>query len=594
LQAEVFRAERRPRQTTALEFADTLAWLGLGGFAMGVLEEARLWYPESTSVPAAMAGAWDMYGFYEDALYALRRIGGGTPALRLRLYVRTGRFVEARKLAFAEGLEVPSTAAVRQGEVLPPAAQALEWRSGGLTDSLCAKMISDLTAQLPKCTSPYVKGLWQKQLDWYRARGAGDTSNQQAWEAVGRDPREKAEALKTLGLLLGAQGRLAEARAALEAAVRHAPRWSVLRRMQVALAQGDAEIVEQAWASCPWEGEVWLGHLVQRFRKQGAGPWAAAEVRAAVDGKRYNPGTFVRAGDFLFAGRMPDAAAAAAQHALAEGDGLLAAYAFGLRCALVQTNRAWALECALGGAERAVEPWPFHKAIVALKTVETKMDADLVRSLEALIAHFPDEYRWSEMLGHAYFRRGEPANAFAVLDRLLRRAGPEKVDKEALLVAAEAARLEGSTARSLELLAAAYRLYPDDLSVLNNYVYYLAQNPAQVARALDLLPELLRKGEKRFFAYDTAAMVSLKAGQLDKAELYMERAVDLVDPARYGWHEVYLNAAELQLSLGNYRDARDYLTRVRKDARRTPAVENRARDLLAEVARREREAQPRN
>ena len=156
-------------------------------------------------------------------------------------------------------------------------------------------------------------------------------------------------------------------------------------------------------------------------------------------------------------------------------------------------------------------------------------------------------------------------------------------------MAAEAARLEGDTQKSVRILEAARRDHPKDANVLNNLVYNLAQNPATVQQAVTLLPELLKAEGGGFAVYDTAAVVSLRSGDLKSASDFANKAIGLVKQGDYAWHEVYLNAAEAQIESGHYREARRSLDVIRKSPERTPAVETRVRELLDEIARHERE-----
>jgi tetratricopeptide (TPR) repeat protein len=232
----------------------------------------------------------------------------------------------------------------------------------------------------------------------------------------------------------------------------------------------------------------------------------------------------------------------------------------------------------LGGVENALEPWPFYKLIVGLKAQERKIDADMVRALESLNVRYPDEYQWARWLGDVYFSRGDMTHALGVLDDAWRRRGIKGMGPRAMLLAAEAARLEGRTSQAIDILEAAHAEYPANLSVLNNLVYYMAQNPATLPRAMERLPELLSVKDS-FAVIDTVAMVYLRSGQMEKAAEYMRKALTLVNKGAYAWHELYLNAAEVQIAQGDVESARKLIETVRKDSSRTSAIENRAREL---------------
>jgi hypothetical protein len=63
----------------------------------------------------------------------------------------------------------------------------------------------------------------------------------------------------------------------------------------------------------------------------------------------------------------------------------------------------------------------------------------------------------------------------------------------------------------------------------------------------------------------------------------------MVRKGEYEWLEVYLNAAETQVKLGKYKDARESLALIMKSPERTSGIEARARELQDELSRRERD-----
>jgi hypothetical protein len=71
----------------------------------------------------------------------------------------------------------------------------------------------------------------------------------------------------------------------------------------------------------------------------------------------------------------------------------------------------------------------------------------------------------------------------------------------------------------------------------------------------------------------------------------MRKALAYVKSGDYAWLEVYLNAAEMQMRLGNLKEARESLGLVMKAAERSADLDIRARNLQNELTRREREQQ---
>jgi tetratricopeptide (TPR) repeat protein len=305
-------------------------------------------------------------------------------------------------------------------------------------------------------------------------------------------------------------------------------------------------------------------------------------VDEAVASRRFSPGTMVRAGDFLLRHDLTDAAVVAARDGVARCRGLLSAYVLGIRCAVEIRDEKWALACALNGVDSAVDPTPFYKTIVEIKSFDKSSDADMVAALEYLRERFPEETKWAERLAHIYFQKRDVGRALTVLGPAM--AGDlGSVRLQSVVVAAEAARLDGDLACAVNILEAAYAMYPDRVSVLNNLVYYLAQEPETLPRARELLPALLDMGEESFAVLDTAAVVYMKSGQIDLAGEYMSRALKRVDEKSYGVSETRLNAAEILFRMGEYEKARDSLEAAMRSPDRSRDVDIGAQQLRERI-----------
>lgn len=584
---EFTRQESFPPLTVWLDLAGAGMSLNMGPLAAGMLEEAREKYPESEEWCLAMAGVLNFYGFSEESLFLANRMK--TPphaAIRARLLLETGRIVEGEKLAIVEHLgelNVPK----RQTELLAPAEWTAEWRGGKLEDADYAR---EAAAQAERKT-PFLKRLALLKKRWFEARGRQESSDPAVWEAAGRDRREKALALTELAILLLRQGRSEEAIKPAEKALELTPEWSLPWRLNLILKK-DPVLAEKAMQACPWDSELWLGYLVTEVKSGKKAEWADGQIAEVVSKKSYSPGALVRAGDFLVRNGMTNAACEAARAAIRDGQGLLPAYVLGIQCGIKTGNRAWAVQCARSGAEQALEPWPFYKIIVGLKAKRGSADPDVIRALEGLAAQYPQERIWSERLGEMYFLQGQTDRAIGVLeDAIAREQGGKNASPRTYLMAAEAARREGNQGRAVRILQMARVRYPNDPNVLNNLIYTLAMDAGTVNEAKALLPGLIEKRRDDFAVHDTAALVYMRAGDLKSAEEHMRKALEFVKRGDYAWLEVYLNAAETQMRLGKFKEARESLGLVMKTADRTPDIDSRARDLQNELTRREREQQ---
>ena len=82
---------------------------------------------------------------------------------------------------------------------------------------------------------------------------------------------------------------------------------------------------------------------------------------------------------------------------------------------------------------------------------------------------------------------------------------------------------------------------------------------------------------------DTAAMVYLKSGDMEKAQLWMSKAMNALQKDSYSAQEVKLNAAELQMKLGNYKKARESIIDLRKNSSGNDYIDHQAQELLRDI-----------
>ena len=587
--SEFIRGESHPPLVVWLDLANAAMALDMGAYAMGCMEEARRDYPESEEWSLAMSGMWSFFGFWEEALFVVNRMKNPAHAvIRGKLLMETGRVMEGQKLVLVENLgDIPVPK--RQTELLPPAEGVLEWRGGRIQE---ADFDRERKAIKPH-QAPFLKALNQVKAAWYDSRGNGTTSDPSAWDATGRDVREKAAALNELGLLLLRQGRTNEADQVISKALDVMPGWSLLWRLKLITGgsgSNRAVLAAAAVKACPLDSEIWLGYVVTMGRSGAGADWASREAEKAVQDDTHSPGVLVRAGDYWLRQGFTNAACVVARSAMKKGQGLLPATVLGVMAAVKTKNYPWALVCARAGAEQALEPWPFYKIIIGIKGQSGQADPDVIRALEGLASQYPREGIWAAQLGEVYFRKGQTERALGVLEEALaREEGKKQALPRTYLLAAEAARREGNLSRAAKILKSCRAKYPEDVNVLNNLIFTLAQDPLYVGEAAALLPELIKAKRDDFAIYDTAALVFMRMGDLRQAEIYMKKALTMVKKGEYAWLEVYLNAAEAQIRLGKYKDARESLSLIMKSPERSSAMDVRARELQDEMTRRERE-----
>ncbi len=564
--------------------------LNLAVYALELAQRMRRSFPESAELAANLAAIWAVFHYDEEALFELTRAGiDNTSRIVPQLLHNTERFQAAEKLATAlgVGLAKPPLAG-RQALMLPPAELTIEKRwADPLTGAQMAEAATRLKREPEPAGCPFLRDLQQLTADWYAAGGKGEAATVARWKAVGRDSLEQGVALHRLAAYMARQRDYATAQAAAREAVVLLPNSPILRRMVIALSDGETQNVEAARRVCPTDGEIWLAALVTGARDGKPAAWFDAQATDATNGNYFAVGTVVRAGDFMLRKGYDRAAVALARYAQAHGRGLLPSHVLALLTALKTRDWDWANTAAMRGVENARDPTPFFKTLVYTKTVQHNRDADLRAALEYLREHLPGERAWTERLGFEYFVDGDTKRVLSVLGPLIdKRAADVRV--HSLLLAAEAARVQGQAARAIEILESAHAMYPDKLSVLNNLVYTLAQEAPTLPRAQALLPKLIEQGQQKPVVCDTIAAVYLRAGNLAEAKRYSDISLKAIDRKEYSALESQLNAAEILLRSHDTRGARELLDGVRKDSRRPAFIEAGLRDLTRKLEEAER------
>ena len=575
-------ASPAPSLQADLMLVNALVNMNLGVCALDIAQRAVERYPGVPRAAIVLASVWNFYGHSEQAYAMVSRHSWAEsfPSLVQLLY-ETGRYREAEKKSRA--LQIPIFRAKdKPPEVfsVPPAERVLarQW-----PEPLTLEEMNQEAALAEKTDvdgSPFVRALAERTTAWYRAGGGGAASDSATWAAIGRDDLEKAAALHRLAALLARQHRYEEALEAADAALSFLPRSAMLHRIIIALTEGAQERVEAARKACPEDPDVWLAGLVSDVRAQGS-DWSDKEVRQAVTSGVLPVGTSVRAGDFLLREGPLEAASRLARYALERARGFLPAYALGLRCAVRLGDREWALKCAHDGIEQAGDPTTFYRCIALVKDAE-EGDGEMVRALEYLQEHLPEEPAWGEELGSIYFDKGERKRALSILASSIE-SGAEKARAESFLLASEAARVEGDPGMARRFLEKGYTIYPDRLSILNNLIYNLAQQPATVGRAKALLPKLLEMESESAAVLDTAAVVCLKTGDLDSALKYSKQALQLLEEDNYAALEIRLNAAQILFRAGQPLEARRRIEEIRKDSRCKGRIDYESRLLLEQI-----------
>jgi len=558
----------------------------LGVCVMEVLRAARVRFPEAQQPDMIEASIWNAFGYYEDALFLVERAGVRRDSeLMFHLLRQTGRLQGAQRLARSLGITFEAAAIPPENYRLHPAEWTVLPRWPGTPDAAEREVLLAALAARNTDASPFLDGLARLQADWLHDGPDARLLDPDTWLQVARTPVERVGALHTFALLALRYGHRDLAERAVRSALTVAPRSAPLWRLLVQVTGGAAQVIADARRQCPDDAELWLALLVTQV---GAGEPLPETVEASLapmlEAERTPVGQLVRAGDFLLRNGHGEAAARIARAVIPRARGLLAAHILGMRAALAIGDLKWAQDCTVRGIEQTLDPGPFYRVLVQLKAAAGGgADNELVQALEYLNERERDQPGWAALLGRVYFFQGNMRRAARIFEGVTAGAGDRPLRTDTAVFAAEAARLQDRPERARRLLEAAYERDPDNLGVVNNLVYLLAQDERTLDRALDMLPRLERLADNHPAALDTIATVHMRSGNLTTAQRYYERALRNLPDDAYGALEIRLNAAELELRAGRYAEARQRLLQIRRQTGGNELLDVRARRLMQEL-----------
>jgi|GEM_PF-4257015 len=405
-------------------------------------------------------------------------------------------------------------------------------------------------AQLSQTTrNPFMSSLAEEWLKVYQ----GVPANVAAWEACGRNTREKATALHQLALLSLHQGKTAVALGALQSAIRYMPGSAPLWEGCIALSGKNAAIIQAARTACPDDEDIWLADFVTRVANQPPVTPPDTEARLQREltnhAPRLSAAALTRAGEFLERRGFLKAANLAAHLAEPKANGLLPVYVFAERRALAMGDHQLALD-SLGRAMNAAAQPPlfFHETFARLRAMEYPLTTsdENSRTLQTLINQDPENPLWLQIQGYLFLQRGgmDIPGAFRQAAAAVK-AGATNATP--FLVAAEAARRLGDIPNAIAMLQDGLRHHPDHLAMQNNLVDLLSLDPSTLAQAGPLLTDLLMRAPSDPVILDTAAGVYIQQSQFKEAERMLDRLQLGAAPFSPRWTSSRLRRAEMAL-----------------------------------------------
>jgi|GEM_PF-1114679 len=626
-----------PSLSPLLRLCQAQLELKLNLAALHTAREAVRRFPESTLAAASLTVALMNLDAPEEALFAISRFKiHGDPQMdsaEAEALFRTQRYNEA--LSFCRSIFLPGMSVspdARQDDFLRSAEISLLWHWVSVPpEESFVQNAGVLRKNAATATSPFMRKLINLWLECYSARCGGNTADPEKWLACGRDDTEKATALNQLTLLLCREKKYIEARNAAGKAVKYLPKSAILWQALISLSDADIDVIDAARRSCPEDPEIWLAELVAKTKEtkdlksrilntgKSPGttpglPWTEETVITKLFypitteniGKtsfetvlsKYPPATVARAGEYLLRKGYKKAGSIAAFDAAKRARGLLPAYLLGLSFAIMDKDKARIAEYTSLALKASLHPSTFlYRQLIRVKYSGNRVDVDedMIEALKNLRRDEPDNLLWRQMLGYVRFMRGglDTVDALAQMTSALDTGATNRIP---YIIAAEASRQLGNHEHAIELLRKGQKLHPDNLEIFNNLVYTLAlcpragirnqaNGPSPQQEALEMIPELLKRGKNDMQVMDTVVTAYIQAGRYDKAKKVIATILEKSTKGtllwfRAKWHTAYIAAKD-----GKAAEAQSILREILRSSRGIPDEDIiNANKLLMEVS----------
>ena len=548
-----------PGLDAILRLSEACDKLQLSIASLYAAREAHRQFPNSSRALGVLAGRLIESNAPEDALHLLgrprTRHQRKIDMLEARALFKTGRFSETRSFCRSVLLPRPTKSGeIAQGLVLSPAELTTLWHHVFTPGpDGYARHAEILRRNLAGATSPFLQDMIRLWLQCYENGCEGASADIDLWTACGRDRIEKATALNQLTLLLLNSERPADARSAAGRAVEFFPECPKLWHVFISLTNADSDVIAEARRSCPEDSEIWLASIVAGTSRSPVDEWALDEVTRAVGSGTVTAAAMTRASEYLLRKGFKEAAVVAARDATSRARGLLPAYVQGIRCALTERDKDWALSSTEKAIDASQHPIPaFYRKLVDLKSSHEPIDTDfeMVSALKHLRRDDPDNIRWAQMLGYVRFKRGgwEIVDALAQMTVAIQGGATNSMP---YIIAAEAARLLDNHDRSVAILRRGLELCPESPAMLNNLIYSLSLLPDHAEESVALLPSLMERGGDNPRFQDTAAAVYLRAGYYKKARESVSRVLEKSEVGSVLWFRSHVRLAELARAAGD-------------------------------------------
>ncbi len=145
-----------------------------------------------------------------------------------------------------------------------------------------------------------------------------------------------------------------------------------------------------------------------------------------------------------------------------------------------------------------------------------------VEIFKAGIAKFPDDFRLNYLAGNSLYRLGQNREALPYLEHALEKNPSDLNVLSTLGLVYDDLRMNAETDRLYEQ---AFKYYPDNILLMNNYAYNLSERGEKLQEAKEMSKKTLEKEPNNGSYLDTYGWILFKLKDYKNAAMYIEKAI---------------------------------------------------------------------
>jgi tetratricopeptide (TPR) repeat protein len=140
------------------------------------------------------------------------------------------------------------------------------------------------------------------------------------------------------------------------------------------------------------------------------------------------------------------------------------------------------------------------------------------------VSTFPDDFRLNFLTGNTYYRLGNQTAALPFLEKGLEKNPSDLNTLSTLGILYDNLNMD---AECDKLYEQAFRYYPENVLLLNNYAYHLSERGVKLKEALEMSKKTIIQEPENSSYLDTYGWIFYKLKDYKNAKIYIEKAVKL-------------------------------------------------------------------